>query len=77
MPWQAATCLQRWIAGEPDVKQERHSTDEKYLMEIIYDDDDRKQANLMGTYFTKAFRKKTIYRDMCTTILVNQLKSLP
>ena len=35
MPWQAATCLQRWIAGEPDVKQERHSTDEKYLMEII------------------------------------------
>ena len=43
MPWQAATCLQRWIAGEPDVKQERHSTDEKYLMEIIYDDDDRKQ----------------------------------
>ena len=59
MPWQAATCLQRWIAGEPDVKQERHSTDEKYLMEIIYDDDDRKQANLM------VFRKKTICRDMC------------
>ena len=65
MPWQAATCLQRWIAGEPDVKQERHSTDEKYLMEIIYDDDDRKQANLMGTYFTKVFRKKTICQDMC------------
>ena len=65
MPWQAATCLQRWIAGEPDVKQERHSTDEKYLMEIIYDDDDRKQANLMGTYFTQVFRKKTICRDMC------------
>ena len=43
MPWQAATCLQRWIAGEPDVKQERHSTDEKYLMEIIYD---RKQLTL-------------------------------
>ena len=35
MPWQAATCLQRWIAGEPDVKQERHSADEKYLMKII------------------------------------------
>ena len=38
MPWQAATCLQRWIAGEPDVKQERHSTDEKwksYMMMMI------------------------------------------
>ena len=60
-PWQAATCLQRWIAGEPDVKQERHSTDEKYLMEIIYD---RKQLTLWAHISQRCSDRKQ-YVEIC------------
>ena len=34
-PWQAPTCLQGWIGAEPDVKQERYSTNENAELKRI------------------------------------------